>query len=692
MSFRRETYEVRRANDGGGIAMPRPIVLGNGRVLVTFDGDYALRDLYYPHVGMLNQLCGHKNPIGIWSEGVFTWVERGAWQLRLRYEEDTLISDVTATNEALGLRLRCSDGVHVRRDLFMKIVTVENLTERQREVRVFFPYDFCIDQTDIGDTAMFDPMTNGVIHYKRDRCFLINGYVPGAPVGQRGLFQFATGTKRFQGAEGTWRDAEDGWLEGNPIAQGSVDSVVSFRLELPPGGSHQVHTWVAIADSFEAARRLDEWARERGLPALMEETRTFWRTWVNKQDRKWADLPEDVVRLFKRSLLIVRTQIDRGGAIVAANDTDILRFNRDHYSYMWPRDGALVAHALDRAGYTETTRDFYRFCARVLAPGGFFWHKYHPDGSVGSSWHPWIMAGKVRLPIQQDETALVLWALGEFYKIERDLEFIDSLYEPLIRPAADFLVRYRDPRTGLPLDSHDLWEERRGVFVFTAAAVQAGLRAAAMLAGLLGERDAAAQYQAVAEQMKEAIERHFFSPEHGRFLRGWTLRAGQLVPDATPESSVAGLFLLGVLPADHPHMAVTMERLQKELWVGTRVGGVARYFRDYYFYRGGDFDRIPGNPWVICTLWLAQWHIRKAKAFADLEPAKELLQWAVERALPTGVLAEQYHPETGELLSVAPLTWSHATFVWAVLDYLERHRAIRKRQETRILIEKCAPG
>jgi len=230
------------------------------------------------------------------------------------------------------------------------------------------------------------------------------------------------------------------------------------------------------------------------------------------------------------------------------------------------------------------------------------------------------------------------------------------------------------------------------VFVFTAAAVQAGLRAAAMLAGLLGERDAAAQYQAVAEQMKEAIERHFFSPEHGRFLRGWTLRAGQLVPDATPESSVAGLFLLGVLPADHPHMAVTMERLQKELWVGTRVGGVARYFRDYYFYRGGDFDRIPGNPWVICTLWLAQWHIRKAKAFADLEPAKELLQWAVERALPTGVLAEQYHPETGELLSVAPLTWSHATFVWAVLDYLERHRAIRKRQETRILIEKCAPG
>lgn len=672
--------------------MPRPIVVGNGRVLVTFDNDYALRDFYYPHVGLLNQMCGHKNPIGVWVEGTFTWVERGPWQVRLLYEEDTLISDVTLTNEALGLRLRCADGVHVRRDLYMKSVTVENLAEREREVRLFFPYDFCIDQTDIGDTAMFDPMTNGVMHYKRDRCFLINGLVPAAPPGQQGLFQFATGTKRFQGAEGTWRDAEDGWLEGNPIAQGSVDSVVSFRLHLPPSGRAEVHTWIAVADNFEAVRRLDGWVRERGLPALMEETRTYWRTWVNKHDRRWADLPEEVARLFRRSLLIVRTQIDHGGAILAANDTDILRFNRDHYSYMWPRDGALVAHALDRAGYTETTRMFYRFCARTLAPGGFFWHKYHPDGSVGSSWHPWIIGGEVRLPIQEDETALVLWALGEFYKIERDLEFVDSLYEPLIRPAADFLVEYRDPRTGLPLDSHDLWEERRGVFVFTAAAVQAGLRAAGMLAGLLGEKDAAARYQAAAEQMKNAIEQHFFSPEHGRFLRGWTLRAGELVPDPTPESSVSGLFLLGVLPADHPHMAATMERLQEELWVGTRVGGVARYFRDYYFYRGGDFERIPGNPWIICTLWLAQWHIHKAKSFADLTPARELLQWTVERALPSGVLSEQYHPETGEQLSVAPLTWSHATFIWAVLDYLERHRAIRKRQETRVLVEKFAPG
>lgn len=661
--------------------MPRPVVVGNGRMLITFDGDYAMRDLYYPHVGMLNQLCGDRNQLGVWVDGTFQWVEQGPWRCELLYEEDTLISAVTLTSDALGLRIYGSDGVHFRRDLYMKQITVENLTGDYREVRLFFPYDFCIDQTDIGDTALYDPSTDGVIHYKRSRCFLISGHVPGAPHGEQGMFQYATGTKRFQGAEGTWRDAEDGWLEGNPIAQGSVDSTVSFRLRLQPRGQAEMHTWIAVGQNFEDVRKMHAQVRERGLPPLVEETRTYWRTWVNKHDRRWADLPPEVVRMFKRSLLIVRTQIDHGGAILAANDTDILQFNRDHYSYMWPRDGALVAHALDRAGYSETTREFYRFCARTLAPGGFFWHKYHPDGSVGSSWHPWIIDGDVQLPIQEDETGLVLWALGEFYKIERDLEFIDSLYEPLIRPAADFLVEYRDARTGLPLDSHDLWEERRGVFTFTTATVCGGLEAAAMFADLLGERSEAQRYRDVAAEMREAVREHLFSDEHGRFVRGWTVRAdGRLAPDPTPESSVSGLFLLGVFPADDPQVSATMERLRDELWVKTPVGGMARYFRDYYFCRSEDFHRIPGNPWIICTLWLAQWYIQTAKTGGDLSRALELFQWVIDRALPSGVLAEQFHPETGDLLSVAPLTWSHATFVWAVLDYLEKHAAMRERE------------
>jgi hypothetical protein len=69
---------------------------------------------------------------------------------------------------------------------------------------------------------------------------------------------------------------------------------------------------------------------------------------------------------------------------------------------------------------------------------------------------------------------------------------------------------------------------------------------------------------------------------------------------------------------------------------------------------------------------MAQYYIASAKTVDDLGKALEILQWAAERALPSGVLAEQVHPLTGAPISVCPLTWSHATVVMIVIEYMER--------------------
>ncbi|MCA1481817.1 glycoside hydrolase family 15 protein, partial [Bradyrhizobium sp. NBAIM08] len=126
---------------------------------------------------------------------------------------------------------------------------------------------------------------------------------------------------------------------------------------------------------------------------------------MNKEELDFNDVPADLIDLYKRSLLTVRTQIDDSGAIIAANDSDIRQFSFDTYSYMWPRDGALVAYALDRAGYDELTRNFFNFCNRVITPEGYFLHKYNADGTLASSWHSWMVDNQPRLPIQEDETA-----------------------------------------------------------------------------------------------------------------------------------------------------------------------------------------------------------------------------------------------------------------------------------------------
>ena len=74
----------------------------------------------------------------------------------------------------------------------------------------------------------------------------------------------------------------------------------------------------------------------------------------------------------------------------------------------------------------------------------------------------------------------------------------------------------------------------------------------------------------------------------------------------------------------------------------------------------------------MCTAWLAQWYIARAEKMEDLAPARDLLEWIAARALPSGVLAEQVHPHTNEPLSVSPLTWSHAEYVTAALEYVDK--------------------
>jgi GH15 family glucan-1,4-alpha-glucosidase len=122
-------------------------------------------------------------------------------------------------------------------------------------------------------------------------------------------------------------------------------------------------------------------------------------------------------------------------------------------------------------------------------------------------------------------------------------------------------------------------------------------------------------------------------------------------------------------PSD-PKIVSTMNSIRSRLWVNTEVGGVARYENDGYHQVSQDIENVPGNPWFIPTLWVAEWQARSAKSEAELEKSLALLEWVVRHALTSGVLAEQLHPYTGEPLSVSPLTWSHAAFVNAVLAYL----------------------
>ncbi len=712
--------------------MPRDIPVGNGQMLVCFDQHYQIRDLYYPHVGQENHAQGGPCRLGVWANLPATgnqsqpdrrrrrlyWSHQN-WRIQLGFLPDTMATNVVMTHDDLRLELRCSDVVDFHRTILVRRIEVINLHDSERVVHLYHHNNFAVAGTRIGDTVYFDPMLRCLIHYQGQRYLMFGWYVDG----ELRMDEFATGMAGYFNAEGTWRDAEDGSLGGNSIAQGAVDSTMGLHVDLPPKGKRIVHMVIGAGQNYKDMETLQRFLHREGPQNVIDRTVSYWRLWLAATPAQFPDPaqggPESaVVELFKRSLLVMRSQIDNSGAIIAANDTDIMQFQRDTYSYLWPRDGALVASALDDAGFPDVARSFYSLCARIITEQGYFLHKYNPDGSQASSWHPWISLGRPQLPIQEDETALVVWAFWRHYVLYRDIEFVRPLWLSLILPAADFLVRFRDPDTHLPLPSYNLWEDSWGVHAFTVASVHAGLQAAWQFATCFGDTRRAEAYAQAAQEVKDAFIAYFWSEKEQRFLRRIVpldhARTARLMADVmagrTPgpdnadifdgflappsmseksndsadnadsklefeydpilDSSLFGLAIFGLLSPDDPRMVKTMQAVKAGLWVRTHVGGLARFEGDtYHRVHDGTDTAVPGNPWFICTLWMAQWVIAKAKTQAELKEALPYFDWVVRHALPSGILSEQVHPYNNAPLSVSPLTWSHATVVSALMAY-----------------------
>lgn len=183
----------------------------------------------------------------------------------------------------------------------------------------------------------------------------------------------------------------------------------------------------------------------------------------------------------------------------------------------------------------------------------------------------------------------------------------------------------------------------------------------------------AGRFRAAADQLAAAVESHLWSDADGRYLRSRLLgRADGPGPaprqfyrrlpypnrsvrgaepvDARLDSALLGLAwpFAAVDPAS-PRMRATADAVEQAL--GTPCGGLRRHEGDSY---------AGGNPWLLCTLWLALYR----RQLGDETGFSRALDYVVSRATPLRLLPEQVHPD-GSPAWVVPLAWSHAMLVLA---------------------------
>ncbi len=408
--------------------------------------------------------------------------------------------------------------------VFSQLAIVRKVeTKGEGLVRFIFYNDFKLNGNEIGDTAFYDPGLDAVIHYKGKTWFLMGSTAP--------LYEYTMGRRD---KEEVLKDCEDGTLSKNSIAQGSVASAVSIA-------SPSFYYFIIAGESYD------------------EVTRTFKELKENaqfnyeKNDRYWKSITSPLEdELARTSLAISLGHVGDKGEIPASLDTDILKFNLDTYAYIWPRDASLTANVLDMAGFTSFTRKFYDLLFTKLFEKGYLFQKYNPDGTWGSTWHPWTVRSKNSFNIQEDETGTSIWAFWNYFERSRDYDLLKKVYH-VVRDAANFMVNFRDEKTGLPLETFDLWEEKLGVHTYTVASVVAGLTSASKFAEVVGDWENMDKWKETANQLKEAMRRFLYDQERGVFFKYVNVDDGKITNvDKTVESSVLGVVTFGVFDVNDP--------------------------------------------------------------------------------------------------------------------------------------------
>jgi len=562
------------------------------------------------------------------------------------------------TNAKLQLELSFRDFVDQEFNAFCRQLSIRNQADKDREVRVFFHQVFQISRAGRGDTALYVPDGNYLLDYK-GRCSLLI-YARTANGG--GMDQYSVGNYGIEGKEGTWRDAEDGELEDNPVEHGGVDSALRCTLTISRDSSEVVDYWVVAADAQYSAEKIHKQLLESGLTDRIEQLKTYWREWLSTAEAHLEGMSTERANAIKKALLVIRAHTDKRGGIIASCDSSIYNYGKDYYSYVWPRDGAYAMWPLIRLGYTEEPKRFFSFCRDIVHPDGYLMHKYQPDRAIGSTWHPLIHGRRSELAIQEDETAIVVYMLNEYLETSKDEEFVESMYLTFVQPAANFMAEYRDEATKLPHASYDLWEEKFSTSTYTTAITYRALLAAADMADVFEFPDDAVRWRDIAQEIAENCH-ILFNEERGAFRKGYLLQedGSFQYDDVLDVSSAYGALMFATQAFGSKTVRSSFKLVEDILLDKSPSGGAPRYENDTYFA-----SQPPhlGNPWFVTTLWVAQYYVQLARN----PDAERLVEWTMKHALPSGVLSEQVNPTDGSPLSVTPLVWSHAELINTLLD------------------------
>ena len=444
----------------------------------------------------------------------------------------------------------------------------------------------------------------------------------------------------------------------------SADSSISYDLGiLKPNESKEFELYVYIEDNkngLDSLEKTVERIRKIDFRTEFDSAKKYWKKYVKDHNGIELDLPETpknrrIKEIYTRTILLYPLLVNNEtGGISAAIEVDEEYKYCGGYDYCWPRDAVFITHAMDILKMNKEVEKFYKnFCKNTQSRNGMWEQRFYTNGRLAPCWG-----------YQIDETASVIFGVYNHYLHTKDKKFLkDNL--KMCEKALKYLKKYMEDileeKEQMQL-SYDLWEMHEGISLYSIASIFSAYNSMIKIYEELKEeftKNRVKQENVNKEKenlieaklsIKQYILKNFYDETKKSFVRN--------LEDKKMDISILGAVTpFEVFTPKEKKILNTVERINMTL--RTYTGGYKRFEEDHY---------RDGKPWVIATLWMANYYIE----IGEKQKAKECFDYVIKTSAKHGFLAEQINNETMAPDWVIGLGWSHAMFIIVLKRMLEK--------------------
>ena len=609
-------------------------IIGNKEITASFTKKGELIRLFYPNTDYRQFIDFFHTGIKVNDSSMIYLHDDINNTYKQYYTENTNILNTEILNTYFELKILQTDFVCSDKNVLIKRYKIKNKNNIDLQIS-FLIHSGLITNENNQVSGYFK--NNTLFQYMHDYTFAI----------------YSNKTINNSQINNNATNIEEGIIGDKDYIGMSNDSSISFDLGvLKPNEEIEFCIYVNINHGAEiktTEAKIEE-IKKIDYKKELDKTKRYWEKYVKEHDT--IKLPnsntkymEKIEKIYKRTILLYPLLTNHlTGGISAAIEIDEERTKCGRYSYCWPRDGIFITNALDILGMEKETEKFYKtFCKMTQSKNGMWEQRFYTDGTLAPCWG-----------YQIDETASVVYGVYNHYEHTNNLKFLKDTLK-MCENATKYLKKYtQDLLEGKEEEykSYDLWEENEGIHTYSLAAIFSSFEVMIKIYEKVKPefKENRLKIEKIEKELiilkeylvkiKDYILKNLYDNNKKSFIRN---------KDGKIDISLLGLVTpFKVFAPKEKKILNTIEKM--DLSIRTYTGGYLRYEGDNY---------VGGNPWIISSLWMANYYIEAG----NKKKARECFEFVVKTATEHGFLAEQIDNSTMQAKWVIGLGWSHAMFI-----------------------------